>query len=242
MTDAPKPENTDDEIPTSMKINMVARLILFPPIMTLFLHLPAQDWGWVDAWLYIGFFALCATAGGFWLLKSNPDLFRERMKGSFQEEQRRKDSIVVSFLSLVMLAIYPVAALDYRFDWLMFQGIAPRLFGWALMILSMYVLYRVMRENTFLSRSIVVQDEREQQVIDTGLYGLIRHPMYFGVVLLLVGSSFVLGSVISLIPVVASIVLLYVRAAFEEELLESELGGYKNYRKKVTKRLIPFII
>ena len=146
--------------------------------------------------------------------------------------------MVVKLSGLMFLAGFIVAGLDFRFGWLTLpKGVS---IGAAIVFLIAYVLYaEVLRENTYLSRTIEVQEN--QKVIDTGMYGIVRHPMYFATVLLFLAMPLVLGSLISFVIFLAYPFLIAKRIKGEEAFLERELQGYKEYKEKVKFRLIPFV-
>ena len=169
------------------------------------------------------------------MILKNPELLKKRLDG---KETEKEQSLVVKLSGLMFLAGFIVAGLGYRFGWYILpKGVS---IGAAVVFLLAYVLYaEVMRENTYLSRTIQVQEN--QKVIDTGLYGIVRHPMYSATVLLFLAMPLVLGSVFSFIIFLAYPFIIAKRIKGEEELLEKELEGYGEYKQKVKYRLIPFI-
>ena len=182
------------------------------------------------ALLFIPIFLL-----GLVLFIKSPDLLQKRLQSKEKEPTQK---CVVVLLALLFLAGFCVAGLDYRFGWsrvpTWISAIASVLF------LVAYCLYvEVMRENAYLSRTIRV--EVGQQVIDTGLYGVVRHPMYAATVLLFLMIPFILGSFLSLLPFLGYPVLMAVRIVGEEKLLTEQLQGYTVYKQKVKYRMIPFI-
>lgn len=172
---------------------------------------------------------------GIVLMAKNPELLKKRLNA---KEKLSKQSAVVKASGLMFLAGFVVAGLGFRFGWYSLpKGVV---YGAAVIFLIAYLLYgEVLRENTYLSRTVEVQEG--QKVIDTGLYGLVRHPMYSATVLLFLAMPLVLGSLWSFLIFLIYPFLLVQRIQSEEEFLEKELNGYRDYEQKVRYRLIPFI-
>ena len=169
------------------------------------------------------------------MIFKNPALLKSRLNA---KEKRKEQSIVVKLSGLMFLAGFIVAGLDFRFGWMPL----PLWINWvaAALFLLAYLLYaEVLRENAFLSRTIEVQEN--QTVVDTGLYGIVRHPMYSATLLLFLSMPLVLGSVLSLLCFLPYPFLIVKRLQNEEQLLEAELKGYKAYKQKVKYRLLPGI-
>ncbi len=169
------------------------------------------------------------------MIFKNPDLLKTRLNA---KEKEKEQSLVVKLSGLMFLAGFIVAGLDFRFRWFILpEGIV---IGSAVVFLVSYILYaEVLRENTYLSRTVEVQ--KNQTVIDTGLYSVVRHPMYFATVLMFLAMPLVLGSLFSFIIFLFYPFIIAKRIKNEEELLTNELDGYAEYRQKVKYRLIPFI-
>lgn len=169
------------------------------------------------------------------MMFKNPELLRKRLDA---KEKQKEQSLVVKLSGLMFLAGFIVAGLGYRFGWYMLPQYVS-VIGAVIFIIA-YILYaEVLRENTYLSRTIEVQEN--QKVIDTGLYGIVRHPMYSATILLFLAIPIVLGSVYSFIIFLAYPFIIAKRIKNEEEFLEKELDGYSEYKQKVKYRLIPFI-
>ena len=172
---------------------------------------------------------------GIIMLGKNPELLQKRLDAKEKEAEQKS---VVALSGLMFLAAFIVASLDWRFGWTNM----PNWLLWVatgLFLLS-YLLYaEVLRENTYLSRTIEVQED--QKVIDTGLYGIVRHPMYMATLVLFLSMPLVLGSLYSFIIMLVYIPIIAKRIRNEEELLEEGLPGYKEYKQKVKNKVIPFI-
>ena len=185
--------------------------------------------------LFIGVLFLPMLLMGLVMLKKAPDLLRRRLE-SKEKEQTQK--LVVALSALMFLAGFVLCGLDFRFDWLQL----PRWISWAAaaVFLIGYAMYaEVMRENSYLSRTVKV--EAEQKVIDTGLYGIIRHPMYTATVLMFVMIPLMLGSLAALPVFLVYPVIIVLRIRNEEQVLRAELTGYTAYCTRVKYRLLPYI-
>ena len=165
----------------------------------------------------------------------NPELLRKRL--NVKEEQEEQKAVIL-FSGLMFIAAFLLAGLSFRFGWLML----PRSISYAaaVIFLAAYLLYaEVLRENVYLSRTVEVQED--QKVIDTGLYGIVRHPMYMSTVLLFLSMPLVLGSVLSFAVMLLYFPIIAKRIRNEEQVLEEGLKGYTEYKKKVKYKVIPFI-
>jgi len=199
------------------------------------LFLPAGSFAYRQAWLLLGILFIPMLFGGLVMMKRNPALLEKRLNaGEEQPEQRT----VIVLSGLMFLAAFLAAGLSYRFQRLML----PEGVSWAAAVLFLlaYALYaEVLRENTFLSRTVEIQ--KNQRVIDTGLYGIVRHPMYMSTLLLFLALPLVLGSAISFMIMLAYIPIIAKRIRNEEDVLERGLEGYREYKQKVRYRVIPFV-
>jgi protein-S-isoprenylcysteine O-methyltransferase Ste14 len=203
--------------------------------MGLLLFLPAGTIHWLDGWLLMIILFVPMFFAGLVMYAKAPDLLRSRLRAK-ETQSEQKD--VIKYSGLMFLAAFIIAGLNYRFQWIMM----PRAIVWigVVVFLLAYCLFgEVLRENQYLSRVIEVQED--QTVVDTGLYGVVRHPMYTATVLLFLSMPLVLNSLISFIIMLAYIPIIVKRIKNEEEVLETELKGYKEYKQKVKYRLIPFI-
>lgn len=197
------------------------------------LFVPAGSFSFWQAWLLLGVLFVPMFAAGLVMLRKCPELLRKRL--NMREEQAEQKQ-VIELSGLMFLAAFILAGLNFRFGWI----VMPRWASWtaAGIFLLAYLLYaEVLRENAYLSRTVEVQEG--QKVIDTGLYGIVRHPMYSATLLLFLSMPLVLGS-----PLSFAILLLYIpviaeRIRNEEELLAEGLPGYAEYRERVKYRLIP---
>jgi len=199
------------------------------------LFLSAGSFAYWNAWLFMGILFIPMFIAGIILMKKNPYLLEKRLD---VKEKQSQQKTVIALSGIMFLSGFAVAGLDYRFQWI-------KLPNWlvivgAVVFLIAYGLYaEVLMENTYLSRTVEVQEN--QKVIDTGLYGIVRHPMYAVTLILFLSMPIVLGSVISFIIFLTYPFIIAGRIKNEEKVLEEGLAGYKEYKQKVKYRLIPFI-
>ncbi|HXK98407.1 MAG TPA: isoprenylcysteine carboxylmethyltransferase family protein, partial [Limnochordia bacterium] len=199
------------------------------------LFVPAGTLDYWNAWLLLAILYVPMLIVGAVLLVKNPELLRKRLKARENEVEQKR----VIFLSgLMFVAGFAVAGLDYRFQWLVLPGWLVT--AAAVVFVVGYLLFvEVMRENEYLSRTVEVQED--QTVVDSGLYGVIRHPMYAATILMFMAMPLVLGSFFSFLVFLLYPVITVMRIRNEEEVLEKNLKGYAEYKKRVKYRLIPFV-
>lgn len=204
-------------------------------IIALLLFIPAGTLNYLNAWLFIGILFVPMFIVGIILMIKNPDLLRKRLNS---KEKEAEQGILLLLGGVMFICGFVVAGLNYRFEWI----ILPKwiIFIATIIFLFGYVLYaEVLRENMYLSRIIEVQEN--QKVIDIGLYGIVRHPMYVSTILLFLSIPLVLGSLVSFLIFLAYPVIIVKRIRNEEQVLERGLEGYSEYKNKVKYKLIPFI-
>lgn len=220
---------------TKLFIGAITKFLFGIVLVGLLIFLPAGSFSFFNGWLFMGILFIPIFIAGIVMMLKNPEFLEKRLNG---KETEKEQSLVVKLSGLMFLAGFIVAGLGYRFGWYILpKGVS---IDGAVVFLFAYTLYaEVMRENTYLSRTIHVQEN--QRVVDTGLYGIIRHPMYSATLILFLAMPIVLGSVFSFIIFLAYPFIIAKRIKGEEELLEKELDGYKEYKQKVKYRLIPFI-
>lgn len=211
------------------------KIILGVAIVGLLLFLPAGSFAYWQGWLLMGILFVPMFCAGLVMMARNPDLLRKRLNA---KEEEREQKTVVKLSGLLFIAAFVLAGLNWRFGWC----VLPNWAVWvsAGVFLVCYLLYaEVLRENTFLSRTIEVQEN--QKVIDTGLYGIVRHPMYMATTVLFLAMPLVLASPISFAVMLLYIPLIAKRIRNEETVLEEGLEGYKEYKQRVKYRVLPFI-
>ncbi|MBQ2311418.1 MAG: isoprenylcysteine carboxylmethyltransferase family protein [Firmicutes bacterium] len=199
------------------------------------LFLPAWDIKWRNGWILMAILFVPMLVAGIIMYKKAPDLLRSRLKAK-ETQSEQKD--VISYSGIMFLAAFVLAGLNHHFGW----TTLPAWIVWAgvVIFLLAYCLFgEVLRENRYLSRTIEVRED--QEVVSTGLYGVVRHPMYTATVLLFLAMPLVLGSWPSFIIMLAYMPIIVKRIKNEEQVLETELKGYAEYKEKVRYRLIPYI-
>lgn len=213
----------------------VLKFILGIAIIGILIFLPAGTFYYWNAWLLIGILFIPMFFAGIVMMLKNPELLKKRLNA---KEQQSEQNLVIKLSGLMFILGFVIAGLNFRFEW----TVLPDWVSWAgaVIFLFSYLLYaEVLRENTYLSRTVEIQ--KGQKVIDTGLYGIVRHPMYSATIVMFLSMSFVLGSVISFAVFLAYPVIIAKRIKNEETLLEKNLDGYIEYKKKVRYKVIPFI-
>lgn len=199
------------------------------------LFLPAGSLAYWQGWLLMGILFIPMFIAGCIMMKKSPELLRKRLDAKEQESEQKT---VIALSGIMFLAAFVVAGLNDRFGWILLPAWVSYLA--AVLFLGAYLLYaEVLRENAYLSRTVEVQEN--QKVIDTGLYGIVRHPMYMSTLILFLMMPLVLGSVISFVILLAYIPIIAKRIRNEEAVLEEGLPGYKEYKKKVKHKVIPFL-
>ena len=216
-------------------IGAIAKFLLGVLLVGALIFLPAGTFQYFNGWLFLGVLFIPMFIAGVIMMFKNPALLKSRLDA---KEKQREQSLVVKLSGLMFLCGFVVAGLGVRFNWYTLPK--PVVITATLLFLAAYLLYaEVLRENAYLSRTIEVQEN--QKVIDTGLYSIVRHPMYSATLLLFLSMPLILGSVYSFIIFLAYPFIITIRIKHEEEFLEKELKGYGDYMKKVKYRLIPFI-
>ena len=216
-------------------INGLVKFSLGLLMVGLLIFLPAGSLRYAYGWLFMGLLFIPMLIAGIVMLAKSPELLKRRLDA---KEKQAAQKGVLAFSGLMFITGFVVAGLDHRFDW-------SRMPLWVVIAASAvfllaYGLYaEVLRENAYLSRTVKV--EEGQTVVDTGLYGFVRHPMYMATILLFLAMPLVLGSWYALIAFAFYPAIIIVRLRDEEALLTRELAGYAEYKKKVKYRIIPFI-
>ena len=213
----------------------IAKFLAGVLLVGLLLFLPAGTLAYFNGWLLMGILFIPMFFAGIVMMVKNPALLAKRLDA---KEKQKGQGTVVKLSGLMFLCGFVLAGFGHRFSWYTLpRGVV---IAAAVLFLVAYILYaEVLRENTYLSRTIEVQEG--QRVIDTGLYGIVRHPMYSVTLLLFLSMPLVLGSLYAFIVFLAYPFIIAARIRGEEAFLEKELDGYAAYKKKVKYRLIPFI-
>lgn len=204
-------------------------------VIGILIFLPAGTLNYWNAWLFMGILFVPMFFAGVVMMFKNPELLKKRLNA---KERQAEQSLVIKLSGLMFILGFVIAGFNFRFEWIMM----PDWVSWAAaaLFLVSYLLYaEVLRENTYLSRTVEVQ--QGQKVIDTGLYGIVRHPMYSATIILFLSMPVVLGSVLSFAVFLAYPIIIAKRIRNEEDVLEKGLDGYAEYKKKVKYKIIPFV-
>jgi protein-S-isoprenylcysteine O-methyltransferase Ste14 len=199
------------------------------------------DWRWVEGWIFGVWWVSFVAALQLWLCSRDPALLAERMRMPGSGGESRSDMAILIGIKVCFLSSIVVPALDVRFGWTPRLPLWSEVCGGILLLGGSFPFFRAFTDNTYLSQLVRIQTERGQHVIDTGVYGFVRHPMYLGASLVFVGGPLLLGSVCGLLVGLATVGLLIVRIFGEEKLLARDLEGYKEYLQKVRYRLVPHV-
>ncbi len=199
------------------------------------LFIPANSIYYWNAWIFMGLLFIPMFIAGIILMIKNPELLRKRIKAKETEKEQKK---VIALSVLMFILGFIIAGLNYRYNWIIIPNSVVIIS--AIVFILAYILYaEVLRENTYLSRVIEVQEN--QKVVDTGLYGIVRHPMYAVTILLFLSMPLILGSIFSFIIFLMYPFIIAKRIKNEEEVLEKDLEGYSQYKNKVKYKVIPFV-
>ena len=216
-------------------IGAIIRFIAGAAIVGALLFVPAGTIRYPQAWLLLIILFIPMFIAGIVMMMKSPDLLRKRLN---LKERQSEQKEVVAFSAVMFISAFVLAGLNFRFGWMVLPEWSA--YAAAAVFLLGYVLYaEVLRENQYLSRTIEVQEG--QHVVDTGMYGIVRHPMYMCTLLMFLSMPIILGSPVSFLVTLLYIPIIIKRIHNEEKVLEEGLPGYTEYEKKVTKRLVPLV-
>ena len=216
-------------------LQALTKFVLGLLMIGLLLFLPAGTFDFWQAWLFIGVLFVPMFIAGIVMMIRQPELLRKRLDA---KEQQQEQKWVVALSGLMFIAVFVVAGLNRRFEWYILPDRA--VYVATAIFLVAYAMYaEVMRENVWLSRTVEVQEN--QQVVSTGLYGIVRHPMYAATLLLFLSMPLVLASLWSFVIMLIYVPIIALRIRNEEQVLEHELKGYTEYKQRVRYKVIPFI-
>lgn len=225
----------NDIVNIKLFFQAIIKFILGVLVIGLLLFIPANTIYYWNGWLFMGLLFVPMSIAGIILMIKNPELLRKRLNAK-EKENEQKQVIILS--GLMFLLGFIIAGLNYKYNWIIIPNIVV-IISSILFILA-YILYaEVLRENTYLSRTIEVQEN--QKVIDTGLYGIVRHPMYAATILLFLTIPLILGSIVSFVIFLVYPIIISKRIKNEEKVLEKELLGYAEYKDRVKYKVIPFV-
>jgi protein-S-isoprenylcysteine O-methyltransferase Ste14 len=213
-------------------------LVALSVVMGILLFVPAWTIHYWQAWVYLSIFSGASLLTTLYLMKNDPALLERRMRGGPTAEKRRIQKLIMLCTSIGFIALLVVPALDHRFGWSV-MPLSCVIVGDVLVVIGFYFIFLVYKENPFTSATIEVA--KDQQVISTGPYAIVRHPMYASALLYLVGTPLALCSFWGLLALPAMVPFLIWRLYDEENFLAENLSGYREYQKKVRYRLLPHI-
>ena len=213
----------------------IIKFLLGVVLIGLLIFLPAGTLNYFNGWIFMIVLFVPMFIAGIVMMIKNPSLLASRLDA---KEKQKEQGIVIKLSGLMFIVGFILAGLDFRYGWIKLPSWLPYIF--AILFILGYILFGfVLKQNTYLSRTIKV--EEGQTVVDTGLYGVVRHPMYMATLLMFLSMPLILGSLVSFFVFLIYPILIGIRAVNEEKLLEKELKGYKEYKQKVKYRIIPFI-
>lgn len=222
-------------------LNLVIQTIAWFGVMGAIIFFAAGTTNYIGGWLYLGVMIALSIIMGTHIMRVDPGLLRERLKPPLQKDQPLADKLIIIPVLLLMFGGMGFMAADAaRWHWSRVP-LFVQLAGCALLLVVMWFMYSVMRVNTFAAPVVKIQRERGQEVITTGAYALVRHPLYFGALFYIAATSLVLGSWWGLLAVPVLALLFGIRIGIEEKTLRLGLAGYDDYARRVRFRLIPFI-
>jgi protein-S-isoprenylcysteine O-methyltransferase Ste14 len=231
---------------TKNKITTVGKLI-FSSIVTILIF-PAVilfvsgDWLWPEGWIFGLWCDAMVLSNMVYLYRNDPALLVERSKAPGSDNQKTWDKYLLTLIYLMAIIWFILMPLDAkRLGWSPAFPVWLKVLGGLILLPALYMIYRATVENTYLSTLVRIQTDRKQQVISTGVYGFVRHPLYLGCMIMLFGAPLLLGSLYGLIIALIDLMVLAGRIMGEERMLDNELEGYTEYKKRVKYRLIPFI-
>jgi len=216
---------------------LIVRVLLLAVVFCALLFVPAGRLDWYEGWAFVVFYIAAVMAIYAWMMRRDPELARERQ--SRPEDQPTWDKVITRSYSILALVEFVLAALDSgRFFW-SDVPVWGRVLGWGLLALSLSLIWWVLATNTFASHAVRLQEDRQQRVIDSGPYAIVRHPMYVGVIICFLAVPLVLRSLWALIVGGVIVALFILRTALEDRALQQGLPGYVDYVQRVRWRLIP---
>ena len=221
-----------------MLVRIVVQTVIWFGLQAALLLGAAGDWTWAQGWTYLGEVLALSSATTIGLMVSDPELLKARMSSPLKSNQKPRDRAIMGVFAAVYIGWFVLIGLDHRFLWTG-TPLPVQILGAVLIGVGMMLVWETFRANTFATTQVRVQAERAQTVVDSGPYQYIRHPMYAGMILFVIGTPLMLGSLWGLGATVALFVLLALRTLGEEQVLKQDLAGYTEYMTKTPWRIIP---
>jgi protein-S-isoprenylcysteine O-methyltransferase Ste14 len=225
-------------VPQDLARRSLGALAIFAIVFGVMLFAPAGTLAWVRGWLFWAVFNLCSLVLSLLVLKNDPALMARRLKGGPTAERETSQKQIQSVTAVLVVALFVVPAIDHRFGWSQVSWTVAIL-GELLVIIGFWMIHLTFKANSYASAT--VETSVGQTVISTGVYGVVRHPMYAGAAVMFIGAPLALGSWWGLIPGLLLLPALAWRLTDEEAFLVRNLPGYEDYRRKVRWRLLPFV-
>ena len=220
-------------------VKLTVQTAVMMVVIALALFLPAGTFAWPAGWIFIVLMFFLSIAESVWLIRFNPALMNERLSGLGRKDQEKWDKVLMSFVAVLFFAWLALMGFDAaRFRWSRVPSWV-QLAGGLIFVASFRIVHAAFRENSFLSPAVRVQTERAQTVVRTGPYARVRHPLYAGFAVFVVGAALLLGSWWGVAGAIVLIVLVAVRAVGEERMLRDRLPGYAGYMSEVRYRFVP---
>jgi len=225
-------------IPIWQPIFTVIFLTAFPLLILLL----AGDWQWIEGWIFVAIFWIFSIITSVRMYFKDPALFKERFSSPVQKEQKSWDKIVIFLIIIAYLAWMLISPLDAkRFGWSPPFPFFIKALGTILAVGGFWLFHETFKENTFAAPVVKLQEERKQHVISTGVYGVVRHPLYLAASLYVIGGALLMGSIFGSLCGLALVIVVALRSIGEERMLRNELEGYEEYMRRVRWRLIPYV-
>ncbi|MBD3351461.1 MAG: hypothetical protein GF364_08235 [Candidatus Lokiarchaeota archaeon] len=235
-------DNTNDSTKTLNTGQLIAISLFGTGIQAPLLFLPANNWLWIEAWIYLLFFLVFLLILTILLNKKNPEILQNRMKSKKEgfSKPSGSDKFIMPLISSGFILTYIIPAFDERYGW-SGDSLIIMVFGFILLVISFYLLYQVMLQNAYASKVLDIRKDSGHKLIDTGYYAKVRHPMYSAFSLMFIAIPLAFNCLWALIPAFMTVSMLILRIKYEEEMLIQGLNGYREYKERVKYKIIPKI-